>query len=251
MEALCTVEQESFSPSPLVEEEKLLPIYSVTPFTMLDFPDRTACIVWFSGCNMRCDYCHNPQIVKGRGRGDLSQVLEFLEKRRGLLDGVVLSGGEASIYPDLPDFIRIVRDMGYALKLDTNGLRPDRVRDFLDNGWLDYVALDYKAPPDKFKKVTGVAKFREFEQTLKILCKQDTVPFEVRTTVHTDLMDEGDVSAIISDLDEKNYSATYYIQNFISDNNRPTLGFLGEQKRLLDKNQLICPVNYKIEYRNF
>ncbi len=113
-----------------------LPIYSVTPFTMLDFPGRTACIVWFSGCNMRCGYCHNPQIVKGKGRGDIKQVMDFLRKRAGLLDGVVLSGGEASVYPGLPDFIREVRDLGYAVKLDTNGLRPDIIRDFLEQDAL-------------------------------------------------------------------------------------------------------------------
>lgn len=228
-----------------------MPIYSVTPFTMLDFPAHTACIVWFSGCNMRCGYCHNPQIVKGRGRGDLSEVLAFLEKRRGLLDAVVLSGGEASLYPALPDFIKTVRDMGYAVKLDTNGLKSDAVRSFLDNGWLDYVALDYKAPPEKFKLVTGVKKFKEFEATLKMLCEQSDVPFEVRSTVHTDLMDEADVSAIITDLDKKGYLGTYYIQNFISDNERPTLGMLKDQTRKLDRDKLVKPENYKIEYRNF
>lgn len=96
---------------PPAQKQGALPIYSVTPFTMLDFPERTACIIWFSGCNMRCSYCHNPQIVKGKGRGDVEQVLDFLKKRQGLLDGVVLSGGEASAYPGLPDFIRQVKHL--------------------------------------------------------------------------------------------------------------------------------------------
>ncbi len=250
MEALC-IDNEIVLPPDIAGKEKVLPIYSVTPFTMLDFPDRTACIIWFAGCNMRCSYCHNPQIVKGKGNRDLLEVLKFLEKRRGLLDGVVLSGGEASSYPDLPEFIKTIKDMGYAVKLDTNGLRPDRLSKFLNNGWLDYVALDYKAPPSKFKKVTGVEKFIEFEKTLKMLCDQDIVPFEVRTTVHTTLMNEADISSIINDLDAKNYSGTYYIQNFISDNERPTLGVLGEQTRKLNREKVPCSNKFNIEYRNF
>lgn len=228
-----------------------LPIYSVTPFTMLDFPGRTACIVWFSGCNMRCGYCHNPQIVKGKGRGDIKQVMDFLRKRAGLLDGVVLSGGEASVYPGLPDFIREVRDLGYAVKLDTNGLRPDIIRDFLEQGYLDYVALDYKAPPEKFKRVTGVYKFLDFSATLSILCSQNVVSFEVRTTVHTGLMDEKDIGNIIFDLDTRKYKGLYYIQNFRSDNDRPTLGMLPPQKRALEISKLPEPENFDLAYRNF
>lgn len=228
-----------------------LPVYSVTPFTMLDFPGRTACIVWFSGCNMRCGYCHNPQIVKGKGRGTAEDVLTFLKKRQGLLDGVVLSGGEASVYPGLPEFIRQARGLGFNIKLDTNGLRPDIIRNFLDDGFLDYIALDYKAPPDKFKKVTGVSKFKDFSETLSILCSQRNVPFEVRTTVHTGLMDEDDVGFIISDLDARGYEGTYYIQNFRSDNDRPTLKLLPSQSRILDIASLPAPQNFQLSFRNF
>lgn len=230
---------------------RTLPIYSVTPFTMLDFPDKTACIIWFSGCNMRCGYCHNPQIVKGKGRGSAEEVLAFLKKRQGLLDGVVLSGGEASAYPGLPHFIKQVRSLGYDVKLDTNGLRPDIIEDFLNQGFLDYIALDYKAPPEKFKKVTGVDKYEAFNKTLDLLCKQKTVPLEVRTTVHTALMDEEDVNHIIHDLDERGYSGTYYVQNFRSDNERPTLGMLPEQKRKLDCSLLHAPAGFDLEFRNF
>lgn len=228
-----------------------LPIYSVTPFTMLDFPEHTACIIWFSGCNMRCSYCHNPQIVKGKGRGNIGQVLDFLQKRAGLLDGVVLSGGEASVYPGLPDFVRTVKEMGYKIKLDTNGTRPEIVKDFLDHGLLDYVALDYKAPPDKFKAVTGITKFNEFSQTLSLLCRQNRTPFEVRTTVHTALMDEKDIDAIIRDLDERGYTGTYYVQNFRADNDRPTLGLLPPQKRTLNTKTLATAKNFKTAFRNF
>ncbi len=233
------------------QKQGALPIYAVTPFTMLDFPERTACIVWFSGCNMRCGYCHNPQIVKGKGRGTVEEVMAFLRKRQGLLDGVVLSGGEASAYPGLPGFIRMVRNMGYAVKLDTNGLRPDIISTFLEEGFLDYLALDYKAPPEKFKNVTGVAKYESFSQTLNLLCAQKKVPFEVRTTVHTALMDEQDITRIIMDLDARAYKGTYYVQNFHADNERPTLGFLEKQKRILDTDTFEHPANFTIAFRNF
>jgi pyruvate formate lyase activating enzyme len=229
----------------------VLPIYSVTPFTMLDFPGKTACIVWFSGCNMRCPYCHNPQIVKGKGRGDVGQVFDFLKKRAGLLDGVVLSGGEASAYPGLPDFITQVKKLGYAVKLDTNGLRPDIIDDFLRQSFLNYIALDYKAPPHKFKKVTGVDKYNEFTKTLDLLCAQKAIPFEVRTTVHTDLMDEDDVDAIIHDLENRGYQGRHAIQNFTHSDDRPTLGFMREQERILNTDALYVPANFTLEFRNF
>lgn len=233
------------------KKQGVLPIYAVTPFTMLDFPGRTACIIWFSGCNMRCGYCHNPQIVKGKGRGTVEDVMAFLHKRRGLLDGVVLSGGEASAYPGLPDFIRAVKDLGYAVKLDTNGLRPDIIADFLGRNFLDYIALDYKAPPGKFKKVTGVEKYMFFNETLDSLCAQKRVPFEVRTTVHTALMDEEDIRHIINDLDHRGYRGDYYVQNFRADNDRPILGGLPPQKRELEIDKIQAPRHFDLHLRNF
>lgn len=228
-----------------------LPIYDITPFTLLDFPGRMACIVWFSGCNMRCGYCHNPQIVKGKGNKPIADVLSFLEKRKNRLDGVVLSGGEASVWPGLATFIVQARAMGYAIKLDTNGLRPDIIQDFLDKGLLDYIALDYKAPPDKFKQVTGVSKFDDFSKTLSILCAQISVPFEIRTTVHTSLMNENDVNGIISDLDHRGYRGTYYVQNFRADNGRATLKYLPSQPYTLDISVLCPPKNFQMAFRNF
>jgi len=232
-------------------QEDILPIYGISPFTLLDFPDRTACIIWFSGCNMRCGYCHNPAIVKSKGRYDLNKVFSFLEKRKHVLDGVVLSGGEASVYPGLLPFIQKVKAMGYAVKLDTNGVRPDLLKHFLDNDCIDYIALDYKAPIDKFKTVTGIAKFGFFSDTLDILCQQQTVPFEVRTTVHTSLLNEEDIVTIMRDLELRGYKGTYYVQNFCADNDRPTLGNMPPQKYILDINALPKPQQYTLLFRNF
>lgn len=230
---------------------EVLPVYAVTPFTMLDFPERTACIVWFSGCNMRCPYCHNPQIVKGQGRGKIADVMDFLRRRRGRLDGIVLSGGEASTWPGLPGFIREARSLGYAIKLDTNGLRPDRIRSFLNDGLLDFIALDYKAPAEKFRRITGTEKFDLFKQTLDLLCTQKRVPFEVRTTVHTALLNEDDVSALTEDLERRGFRGTHAIQNFVSSDDRPTLAPLPAQMRLLDVKKLYRPPGITLQFRNF
>lgn len=229
----------------------VLPVYGVTPFTMLDFPGHTACIIWFSGCNMRCGYCHNPQIVRGRGEWGIDKVLAFLDTRQGLLDGVVISGGEATIYPGLADFIATIRRKGFAIKLDTNGTRSTVVADLLARDLLDYVALDYKSPPGKFKAVTGLSRFTGFDETLGLLCAQQQVPFEVRTTVHTDLLDEDDVTSIIHDLERRRYTGTFYVQNFRGDDDRPTLGNLPPQQRVLDMTKLPRPTSFQVEYRNF
>lgn len=231
--------------------DDILPVYGVTPFTLLDFPGHTACIIWFSGCNMRCGYCHNPGIVKGKGQYALEKAFAFLEKRRHVLDGVVLSGGEASVYPGMHSFIKKIKAMGYAVKLDTNGIRPDLLHAFLDDQCLDYIALDYKAPIDKFKAVTGVAKFGYFSDTLDILCGQRSIPFEVRTTVHTSLLDEEDIVTIMRDLELRGYRGVYYVQNFCADNNRPTLGDMPAQKRILNIRALPRPQKYKLCFRNF
>jgi pyruvate formate lyase activating enzyme len=228
----------------------VLPVYSLTPFTMLDFPERTACIIWLSGCNMRCAYCHNPHIVKSKTHRDIQEILSFLQKRKGLLDGVVLSGGEASIWPGLPQFIKVIKRMGYAIKLDTNGLRKDVITSLLSQSLLDYIALDFKAPQTRFKQVTGVKKYGLFRETLSLLCNQKTVPFEVRTTVHTDLLDEMAVTEMISELEELGYQGTYYVQNFCADNNRPTLGALAPQKRELDITALPT-ASFDTRFRNF
>lgn len=228
-----------------------LPIYNITPFTLLDYPHKTACIIWLTGCNMRCGYCHNPQIVKGVGQQSVDDVLAFLQKRRGLLDGVVISGGEATLYPHIKHLITQVKNLGFAVKLDTNGTRPHMLGDLLESGLLNYVALDYKAPKDKFSQVSGCKQYAKFYKSLSLLCRQKTVPFEVRTTVHTDLLQAGDINQIITSLTDAGYTGTYYIQNYIHNDERPTLGCLNKQSYVLDKSQIITPQGFELGWRNF
>ena len=227
----------------------MLPLYGLTPFTLQDFPNHTACIVWFGGCNMRCKYCHNPEIVLcGKGAYSVQDLLSFLNKRAGKLDGVVFTGGEATTYPDLQPLAQQIKALGFKLKLDTNGLRPTVVEQMLKSNLLDYIALDYKAPPYKFKQVTGVDKYSKFSTTLNILCSQKQVGFEVRTTVHTDLLNNADVQWIMDDLQQRNYTGIYYVQNY---KHTESLGNMNEQKQTLDVNILKLPNQFSVEFRNY
>ncbi|NQX40676.1 pyruvate formate lyase activating enzyme [Pedobacter steynii] len=200
------------------------PVYSITPFTLLDYPDRTACILWFAGCNMRCSYCYNPDIVLGKGKLSINQTMDFLHSRKGILDGVVLSGGECTLHKHLIPVIKEIRSLGYVVKLDTNGCRPKVMKQILEEKLVDYVALDFKALPESFQSVTSSDLFAEFEETLMLLIKSTTC-FELRTTVHADLIDEKDFRAMVCFLESKHYKGNYYVQHFV--NQVPTLGNLG------------------------
>ncbi len=225
-----------------------LPICDITPFTLQDFPEHTACILWFGGCNLRCAYCHNPELVTGKkSRLAWDTIESFLESRKGLLDGVIFSGGECTLSLALPDFVRRVRAMGFKIKLDTNGVLPDMLNILLSKGYLDYVALDYKAPLKKFKAITGYDAFASFHRSLELLCSSN-IPFEVRTTVHKELLQEEDILSIIKDLDHHHFKGTYFIQNF---NKGETLLPLNQEPERFNLSCLPKPKHFHIETRNF
>lgn len=189
-------------------------IYDITKFTHLDYPEHLAAIFWFSSCNMRCDYCYNPEIVFAKSSPySLMDALEFLKTRVGLLDAVVLSGGEATLH-NLVVFAKEIRKLGFLIKLDTNGTNYESVKELLDLKLLDFIALDYKAPQYKFTEITHSQKYKEFSQTLNLLIERK-MEFEVRTTLHFDLLNEDDVNLIIEDLKYRGYKGTYYLQKFI------------------------------------
>jgi len=189
-------------------------IYDITRFTHLDYPNHLACIIWFNKCNMRCDYCYNSDIVFAQeGRYSFADVLEFLKSRVSLLDGVVLSGGEATMHNLVP-FCKEIKKYGFSIKLDTNGLGVQTIKDLIRLNLIDYIALDYKAPACKFKKITRSSNFDKFSQTLDFLIESD-IDFEVRTTVHSELLSEEDINLIIDDLYKRGYKNTYYLQSFL------------------------------------
>lgn len=229
-------------------------VYDVSPFTMLDYAGELACLIWFGGCNLRCVYCHNPQMVRSVGRVPWADVRAFLRARQGKLTAVVLTGGEATLHPDIVALAREIKTMGFKVKLDTNGTRPTVVQTLLTENLLDFVALDYKAPRAAFTRVTGVSEARwdAFSQTLDMLIAQKTVGFEVRTTVHTDVLAESDVMAIRDDLATRGYTGPYFVQNF-----RPceaTLGNLPPQTAVLSHATLAEPLpsgRVSVAFRNF
>jgi pyruvate formate lyase activating enzyme len=204
---------------------------SLTPFTLLDFEGFPSAILWFCGCNMRCEYCYNPEIVLGKGEFSFDDFQEFFKSRANLLKGVVLCGGEPTLHKELVPLSRELKKIGYKIKLDTNGTKPKVVKKLIENHLIDYVALDFKAPKEKFEIVTKTKK-REYEQfleTLDILIKS-TIDYEVRTTFYGGLLEIGDIETICDILENVGFDKKYYLQNALCET--ATLGSIvgGSQK---------------------
>lgn len=168
----------------------------IQKFTLIDFPGKIACVLFTGGCNYRCGFCHNPEFVLPEELAKLSKsfipevaALNFLKQRRGMLEGVVISGGEPTIMPDLENFIVQVRNLGFAVKLDSNGNRPEILRSLIKKGLLNYIAMDFKTSLPEYQALVGKwadeAKLRE---SIKLL-KEGKGEYEFRTTlireVHT------------------------------------------------------------------
>lgn len=215
-------------------------IYDITPFTTTDYPQYLSCILWFSGCNMRCVYCYNSDIVLNeKCNYSLNDALDFLNKRKGLLDGVVLSGGEA-LGHNLFELCTIIKAMGYKIKLDTNGLNTQSLQRLVLHNLVDFVALDYKAHEKKFFEITKSNQYHAFEESLLFLLQRE-IDFEVRTTVHADLLDVTDINEMIDNLYSWGYNKNYYLQEFIYTNTH--LSAIKEPQNYLDKEQLSEKLN--------
>lgn len=183
---------------------------------------------------MRCLYCYNPDIVLGKGTIDFESVLEFLKSRKGLLEGVVLSGGECTLHKNIIPFIRKIKAMGFKVKIDTNGSKPFVLTELIKENLIDYVALDFKALPSTFQKITQSDLFKEFGESLLLLLNA-SIKFEVRTTVHSDLIDKNDFLKMIDYLEQIGYEGNYYIQHFINDvNTLAPLGYSHKQLKTKD-----------------
>ncbi|MCD8213891.1 MAG: anaerobic ribonucleoside-triphosphate reductase activating protein, partial [Campylobacter sp.] len=184
------------------------PIFSITPFTTLDYPDKVAAIAWFAGCNMRCAYCYNIDVVLGKGKISEEEFCAFLDKRTGKLNGIVFSGGECTINPSFLKLAREVKSRKFSLKVDTNGSNLDVLKAAIDENLIDYIALDFKAVKEKFQSVTGFKLYENFMATLEFLLGIN-FNFEVRTTLHFDLLNETDVSKMAKILYENGDKKVY------------------------------------------
>lgn len=162
-------------------------IYGFNKTTLLDYPEHVAATVFTGGCNFRCPFCHNGGLVLSPNpeeRIEEEEVLSYLKKRKGILEGVCITGGEPTLQKDLRNFICKVKDMGYLVKLDTNGYRPQVLWNLMQEGLLDYVAMDIKASKENYAVAAGVEglDISRIEESVGIL-KGDKVPYEFRTTV--------------------------------------------------------------------
>ena len=160
-------------------------IHGIQKLTLLDFPGHTACTVFTGACNFRCPFCHNASLVNDPlcYTSSADEVLQYLEKRKGILNGVCITGGEPLLQSDIIDYVKKIKAMGYSVKLDTNGYLPDRLEELLDTGLVDYVAMDIKASKDNYSKATGIdIDIEKIEKSVELL-KNSNIPFEFRTTV--------------------------------------------------------------------
>ncbi len=193
-------------------------IAAIQKLTLLDFPGKTACTIFTPGCNFRCGYCHNPELVLPKKiavtKKDLipeSAFFNFLEKRKGLLDGVCITGGEPMLQKDLPAFLKKIRKRGFLVKLDTNGSQPESLEKLLRARLLDFVALDVKASPKKYSRLVGVGKIAEKIKISKNLIQQSGVPYEFRTTLVREIHDREEFKEI---LEFVRGAEKFFLQNF-------------------------------------
>lgn len=168
--------------------------------TLLDYPGKVAATVFIGGCNFRCPFCHNGFLVLyPSAQPEISQeeLLKFLKKRQGILDGVCITGGEPTLYPELEDLLRKIRSLGYAIKLDTNGSRPHVIRSLTDKGLLDKIAMDIKAAPGNYPTLTGLRypDMDSIQESVDFLIR-GTIDYEFRTTVVRELHTEKDFREI-------------------------------------------------------
>lgn len=205
-------------------------ICGLQKLSMVDYPGKLAATVFTGGCNLRCPFCHNALLVTRLSespRLEQAEILRFLKFRKGLLDAVVLSGGEPLLQPGATDFLAAVKDMGYLVKLDTNGCYPDALVDILRRQLVDYVAMDIKNSREKYAVTVGVTGFdlAPVEESIRTI-RESGIEYEFRTTAVREFHTADDFRAIGRWL---HGSKNYYIQNFADSGNLIGTGMSGFQ----------------------
>ena len=204
-------------------------IYGLQKMTLLDYPGKVACTVFLGGCDFRCPFCHNFELVDISVPPVMEQeeLLAFLRKRVGLLEGVAITGGEPCLNPGLPELLWQIKSLGYPVKLDTNGNHPDMLERILNEGLVDYVAMDIKNSPGKYALTIGLDEFdltgvRRSIELLKDAAEYGALDYEFRTTVIDEFHDEADmeeIGAMISG------ARRHYLQAFTDRDTVPYEGF--------------------------
>jgi pyruvate formate lyase activating enzyme len=187
--------------------------------TLLDFPGKLACTIFTAGCNFRCPFCHNSSLVVRAGEVDeipMESFLSYISKRKGLLDGVAITGGEPLLNPDIDELMRKIRAEGLLIKLDTNGAYPDRLEALLDEGLVDYVAMDIKNTKEKYALTAGLDEsfdISTIERSIDVIMKK-APDYEFRTTVVRELHTPEDLVSISEWItDAKNYFLQKYVDS--------------------------------------
>ena len=202
--------------------------------TLLDYPGKMACTVFAGGCNFKCPFCHNASLVmsdrvKSSATLPSEDFFAFLEKRRGILEGVCVSGGEPSLSPDIIPFLNKIKNMGYLVKLDTNGYKPDVIRSAIDYGVIDYLAMDIKNSRKKYGLTVGIENFdiAPIERSVDILMNS-SLDFEFRTTLTKELHTKEDIIEIGSWLAG---SEKYFLQTFRDSGDLISTNFSGYDEK--------------------
>lgn len=187
-------------------------IGGVQKFSLLDFPEKISTIIFTSGCNFNCGYCHNPELFDNYSEWNEDKVISFLKTRQNKLDGIVITGGEPTIHKNLKKFIQKIKDLNFLVKLDTNGTNPGMLEDLIKSKLVDYIAMDIKAPLDKYNFITRTnVNIDNIKKSIDILL-QNNVPYEFRTTALKSQLTLNDCRKIGELI---NGAEQYYIQKFI------------------------------------
>lgn len=218
-----------------MEYNRLMIVHGLTKLTVVDYPSKVACIIFTGGCNFRCPYCHNGGLVLHPEQYpaiDEDEIFSFLSRRKGILDAVVISGGEPTLQKDLPDFVRRVKALGYLVKLDTNGSNPAMLKALIGENLLDYVAMDIKNSLDRYGSTIGIDKYDTgaVEKSMDFLMS-GVVEYEFRTTVTAQTHDEESFRSIASRCSK---CGNYFLQNFVQSENTIGDGFSPVDRKTLD-----------------
>ena len=232
-------------------------ICGLQKMTLLDFPGKIACTVFLGGCNFRCPFCHNSELFMGKPEKLMEdeEFFAFLKSRRGLLDGVCVSGGEPTLYKTLPDFLAKIKEMGFLVKLDTNGYRPEVLKTLVQQGLVDYVAMDVKNSPAMYAQTVGLEKMElsSIEESLRFLIGGE-LPYELRTTLVRQLHDAAsiqDMGAWLAALVPGRKPKKLFLQSFVD---RDTVLFAGlsapEQEATAGFAKILAPFAEEVTIRN-
>ncbi|MBQ9032424.1 MAG: anaerobic ribonucleoside-triphosphate reductase activating protein [Parasporobacterium sp.] len=209
-------------------------IHGLQKMTLLDFPEHVACTVFLGGCDFRCPFCHNFELVDGSAKPVMEEeeLLAFLSRRQGLLDGVAVTGGEPCLHPDLPELLARIRELGFPVKLDSNGYHPDMLRTLLDQHLVDYIAMDIKNSPVNYARTAGLPEvdMGRIRESISLLMEQ-APEYEFRTTVIRELHEEADFHGIGELIRGAEH---YYLQPFTDRDSVPFGGFHAPEEEQLN-----------------